>query len=56
MAALKHALHNLSLRQSIACYIAAFALLAILLSLATGAACMAMQESIQAQYPISGEK
>lgn len=56
MAALKHTLHNLSLRQSIACYIAAFALLAVLLSLATGAACLVVRASIEAQYPSLGEK
>lgn len=56
MAVLKHALHNLSLRQSIACYIAAFALLAFLLSLATSVACTTVKETIEAQYPVPSEK
>ncbi len=56
MAALKHRIHNLSLRQSIACYILAFALLALLLSILTSIGCLAARDAIYAQYPPSGEK
>ena len=56
MAALKHHIHNLSLWQSIACYILAFALLALLLSILTSIGCMAARDAIYAQYPPNGEK
>ncbi len=48
--------HHLSLRKSLVLYVAAFAVLALLLSVATFSGCDGAVESIRASYPPSGEK
>ncbi len=48
--------HNLSLRKSIILYISAFAVLAVILSMATSALCYQAEKKINESYPAAGEK
>ncbi len=47
---------NLSLRKSIALYIAAFTVIALVLSMGTAGVCSYAAEKIRDSYPVSGEK
>ncbi len=56
MGKIKHFLRNLSLRKSIVLYIAAFTVIALILSMGTAGVCSYTSEYIQSSYPVSGEK
>ena len=56
MGQVNHPRHPLSLRKSLVLYVAAFVILAVVLSAATLFACDCAAEAIRASYPPSGEK
>ncbi|MCH5345248.1 MAG: HAMP domain-containing histidine kinase [Acetatifactor sp.] len=52
----KHSGRNILLRKSLVLYVAAFVILALVLSITTASLCNVIIDAIRASYPLSGEK